>query len=331
MASKQTKALWRLSWLLGLPLLAVTVLFSAGVRFGDANRGPVLAFERDYLAWTGLPIAPAPETTAIAAAPMPPPPPAPAAVPTPPPPPPVPVATLPSTDAALPTADAAALAEAPIALPPLPTLPPPPPAPAPGSLEQQRAVPVTLRVKVLVDERLAGERGDWLSHVQRTIADASRIYRADFGIELTLAGVVRWPRALQGLGGNELHADLRSHGREGAHVLLGFVADRLDTPALAQGAPLDESALNGAYALVTDPGEAATADAPFLRGTLRALGHLMGAKHVGDAHSEAYRLGSWMSDAPAPGGRPPWIDMDNRTRILQRKSRPFEGEPEADR
>lgn len=375
-------ALLNLSWLIGLPLMVVLVLFGWGVHLGDVHRPRVARFERDYLAWTGLTPAPAlPGSTggaageaggaaeAVAEAEGPdvllgaPTPPAPAARTAPPrvttDVPDVTVTAGPRVDqaatpGAAPAGVAAADAVAPAAtgpgvgdVPPAPAPPqapgapppappgvatqpgmqapsppalgaPPPVPPGPPALSSL-GVPVVVRVKVLVDDRLAARDPDWMGLVQRTVEAASRAYRDSVGLELSLVGVVRWPTSLSGLGPVALFADLGHRQREGADVLLGLVAAPLGASAYALGAPPNPDAPNGARGLV---GAQPDAELPHLAGMLRSLGHLLGARSVG-VGTEAQRFGSWMGDTPLEPWRSPWIDEDNRRRILARKTRPF--------
>ena len=185
-------------------------------------------------------------------------------------------------------------------------------------------VPITIRVKVLVDERFAKANAEWISPVQRTMSAAANVYRDNFGIDLSLVGVVKWGDALAGQTADTVYEALRGSPREGADVLLGFLSDQLDAYGYLKSMIPADSPFNGAYGLVgTMPGS----DPPHLRGVLRSLGHLLGAQAVIDPKSEAYRLGSWMSDRPVIAGQAPWIDLDNRSRILQRKGRPYLPEP----
>jgi hypothetical protein len=181
-------------------------------------------------------------------------------------------------------------------------------------------IPIAVRVKILMDDRYANANPDWISYAQRTISAAAQTYRLNFGIDLRLAGVVQWPETLEGLDLDAMYQRLRRCPREGADVLLGFVADRLSANTYAKGNPIADGPFNGAHALVgITPGS----DPAHLRGVLRGIGHLLGAVEIADPNSEPYRLGSWMSDAPIMAERTPWIDLDNRQRILLHKSRPF--------
>ncbi len=181
-------------------------------------------------------------------------------------------------------------------------------------------VPTTVKVKVLVDQRYASANGDWISLVQRTMSAAAQLYRENFGIDISLVGVMKWDQTLAGMEVEAVYGDLRGRPREGADVLLGFVAERLSAYWYLKGTPPADSPFNGAYGLV---GTTANSDPPHLRGALRSIGHLLGAQGVIDPNSEAYRLGSWMSDGPVIPGRAPWIDLENRQRILSRKGRPY--------
>lgn len=187
---------------------------------------------------------------------------------------------------------------------------------------ERMAMPIRVRVKVLLDERLTAAHPDWLVRVQHELAEASDVYRMQLGITLSLVGVVSWSGARDGLAPAALFQDLRRHEREGADVVLGWLSVPLPLDAYGYGAPAPDSAYHGVRALV---GMAQEADGSYShrRGILRALGALLGALPVRADDSQAYRLASWMSEAPPPAGRPPWIDVDNRRRMLLRKGLPF--------
>jgi len=187
------------------------------------------------------------------------------------------------------------------------------------NLANLRAVPVTKQIKLLVADDYATSQSDWIAQTTRAVSTASRIYNTEFGIELRVVGVVRWLDALPDMTNEELLTNLKKHPKEGADMLLGIVDKQLGADSYSLGAPGRNSPYNGAYGLV---GRTATSEPAFLRGVLRSVGHLLGAEGVTDTQSEAYRLGSWMSDAREPADRQPWIDMPNRKRILLRKSLP---------
>ncbi len=193
--------------------------------------------------------------------------------------------------------------------------------PAPEeSLAANRGLPITVQVKALVDADYVAAHSDWLARVQQTVAEVSRIYRDNFGIDLNLVGLVRWPIAVAGQSIQVLHEDLVRRPREGADVLLGLLNRELDAEAYALGNRVTSATHNGAYGLAgLTPG----ARQVFLGGVLRSLGHLLGAVTVTDASSPAYQLGSWMGSAAGPEPQAYWIDPENRRRILERKTRPF--------
>jgi hypothetical protein len=180
-----------------------------------------------------------------------------------------------------------------------------------------------LRLKVLVDARIADQRADWIALVARTASEASKVYRHNFALELSLSGVVLWQDALDGLDGPALLRALRAHPREGADVVLGLVDRPLARADYELAAPAPQELENAVYALVG----ASQSELPHLPGMLRSLGHLLGAQAVVDPQSEAYRLGSFMRDAAPARDGAVWIDVDNRQRILERKTRPFRAEP----
>lgn len=189
-----------------------------------------------------------------------------------------------------------------------------------GSLRDLYELPVTIRVKVLADEAFVAHDTDWMANIQTVIAEVSRIYRNNFGIEVKLIGLGQWPLATTGRTAARLYADLTTRETEGADVLLGFVDRELDTQAymLSNSA---ESVANKRFSLVGKTG--GSNHSPFLKGTLRSLGHLLGAREVEDVNSPEYQLGSWMSAKPLPDRQSPWIGAENRKRILQNKIRPF--------
>jgi hypothetical protein len=324
-ANRRIRKLWVLVLTVAL-VASITGTICWGIYLGDRYREPVLSFERDFLGMkiaAGLPLAPAPsvrpaqplpsrqrlpgDRTAPAAAASPPP-----AAAAPPPaasPPPAAAASAPSTPGRpVPETD------------PDRFRPPPTPPTAAADPTVSFNVPITVRAKVLVDERYANANVDWISLVQRTMSAAAHVYRDNFGIDISLIGVVKWNDALEGLTIDALHANLYRHPREGADVLLGFVADQLNAYGYIKSAPPVDSPLNGAYGLVgVTPGS----EPAHLRGVLRSIGHLLGAQAVIDPNSEAYRFGSWMSVGPVIPGRGPWIDLENRKRILQHKGRPY--------
>ena len=57
----------------------------------------------------------------------------------------------------------------------------------------------------------------------------------------------------------------------------------------------------------------------FHRPLLRSLAASFGAEPIRDRSSAAWRGGSFMSDAPVSADTPPWIDPDNRSRVLRNK------------
>jgi len=210
--------------------------------------------------------------------------------------------------------------------PPLPVEPPPAPAvvvppvsPRPVAspdtfLADSFELPIVINVKVLVDSEIAGAHTDWIGRAQRTIGEASRVYRENFGINLRIVGVSRWPVATVGRSANQLNEELRSSPRERADILIAFVDRALGPEASALGAVEGESGHNGSYGLVGRAGDSAD---PFLAGTLRTVGYLLGAD------GKEAETASWMSSLSVSGGQRPWIDPDNRRRILTRKVKPF--------
>ncbi|MFV8752049.1 hypothetical protein ACNOYE_16000 [Nannocystaceae bacterium ST9] len=66
----------------------------------------------------------------------------------------------------------------------------------------------------------------------------------------------------------------------------------------------------------------------FHRPLLRSLAASFGAEPIRERESPAWRGGSFMSDAAVSADTPPWIDPDNRTRVLRNKwTRPVGSTP----
>jgi hypothetical protein len=188
-----------------------------------------------------------------------------------------------------------------------------------SDLQNLRQVPVVKQVKVLVADAYAASHSDWITQAIETILSASRIFSTEFGIDLRVTGVVKWSDVSPAMDNDALLMNLKKHDREGADILLGFVGQDLGRDAYSKGAPSINSPYHGAYGLV---GLSDGSEGPFLKGVLRSVGHMFGAEEITDTTSEAYRLGSWMSDARQSTGQSPWIDAMNRKRILVHKSLP---------
>jgi hypothetical protein len=314
------KSYLNLTWKIGFAAL-LCGLVGWGIYLGDQHRSAVLGFERDYLGIKPStleaeslvpPVMPLPNNQIAQASPPASPPQTvvlPSASP-------LPAqdwkpAQLPQQNALPETKNFATAFEA-VSTPPSAVVPRDPM----GSL----TVPIAIRAKVLVDDRFANANPDWISYVQRTMSAAAQTFRLNFGIDLLLVGVGRWPDTLDGLDVDALYARLRHSRREGADILLGFVADRLGAYGYSKGRSTEDSPFNSAYGLV---GMTPGSDPIHLRGVLRSIGYLLGATDVADPNSESYRLGSWMSESPVMTGRTFWIDLDNRSRILASKSKPF--------
>lgn len=329
MATKRRNILILVS-AIGLPTLVAIGLFGFGLSIGDEHRAEVIDFEERFLGMSapenvGAPNVPPPPTLPRAnVAPTPPPtlPP-----PTQPPPeperPPIDAGTAkPGTDAAVPAS--ALVGEAPPNVPgavaPLAPISPIPPV---GDVP---AVTVAVRIKVLVDERYVRAEPRWLSVVQQTVAEASRAYQQRVGIELVLQGIVRWPRALEGMPAPGLLADLQSHQREGADILIGVLGVPLEPVARATAAPAPSGPRNGAYAVA---GVGAQTELPHLRGVLWGVGRLLGARPLSADAADEVSLGSWMGDGPSPADGRPWLDLENIQRIHARRGHPFEAPTDA--
>jgi hypothetical protein len=216
--------------------------------------------------------------------------------------------------------------------PPEPAKPEPVPAPTEvvpepkvdpleGVLSSRLGVPVTIGVKVLVDDALVEQHPDWIDYVQRTLSAASSIYEKQFGVTLELTSVGRWGVPTAGLSSGELLEDVESRPREKAQLVLGFTGRPLDDRTSGKAyTPAEDGPYNGSAAVVY---ARAGRHSAHVRGLLHELGHLFGALDVTDRSAPAYRSGSWMSYAPVAPGQAPWIDPANRARILERKDKPF--------
>lgn len=181
----------------------------------------------------------------------------------------------------------------------------------------QLAMPITIRAKVLVDERFVFSHPDWLREVQSAVARASSAMRLAVRVDVELMGVLRFAEPLDGTPGEGIRQQLLRHPLEGADVLLAFV----EQPGLGELclAPEPQSLFNRQYGAV-----APDASGNYLGGTLRCLSALFGAEPVTDEASVGYRLGSWMRPGSSPAeGKAPWLDPGNRMRILRRKALPF--------
>lgn len=182
----------------------------------------------------------------------------------------------------------------------------------------QGSPPEVRRIKVMVDEAYVDTHPNWISEVMRTIGELSKIYRLEFGIQFELIGVVSWSDVFPYMGDSELLFNLYHHATEGADIVLGFinrsVAVETHEKALSESR---EQPLH-AFGLV---GVDSRFNLVFLPSALRSLGIIYGAKNVVDTSSEAYRLGSWMSQTTVRSDRPLWIDLTNKRRILEHKVR----------
>ncbi len=209
---------------------------------------------------------------------------------------------------------------------PLPVEPPAPPVapqvdPLDGPLAGRLGVPVTVEVKVLVDDVLIEQHPDWIDYVQRTISEASSIYGKQFGITLELASVGRWGVPTAGMSSGELLDDVESRPREAAALVVGFTGRPLDDRTSGKAfTPPEDGPYNGSAAVVYSTRQHGNAH---VRGLLHELGHLFGALDITDPSAPGYQSGSWMSYAPVAPDHAPWVDPENRARVLARKDKPF--------
>lgn len=180
-------------------------------------------------------------------------------------------------------------------------------------------IPVTVRVKIVVDDRYARTHSDWLSRVQRTVALAAAAYRKAVQVDLQLAGVVRFMEPLDGLDNAALRRMLRRHPREGADLVLGLVDRALDPQACKELRPSADT--HRVYGLV---GLSPLSGADHLQDSLRCVGQLLGAAVITEPTQGAFQSGSWMRSLPLAGKTSkPWLDGQSRARIMSRKSLTF--------
>jgi hypothetical protein len=332
MTAKRIKAIGKLLFLFGTPLAIVVGLFSLGVYYGAEHRHTIASFERD---WLGLDVevpdppeetaqgedvapdeAPAPDTgkgdDVRTADP--------------------PSEPRPQDEGSAETPEPVPDdPESPDAVDVEPTLPPEPQAEVPvlgGDLAQRLALPVTVQVKVLVDPELIEQQPAWIDHVQRTLSRASQVYQEQFGISLELAAVGKWPVATAGMDVDELLQDISNRPREGADILLGLTNRPQEGSTTGRGeTPAADDPFNGAYGVVYAVPQQ---DNPHLRTLLHEVSHMFGALDVTEPSDAAWQAASWMSYAPVRPTQTPWIDAENRRRVLDRKDKPFRPEPEDD-
>ena len=315
----RVKAVGKLLLLFGTPLLVVLGLFGSGVYVGNLYRHGITSFEKE---WLGLDIEVAPphgsegdaskkdDTAKKDDAPE--------------------KDDAPKKDVA-PEQHPAKDTPAPTPQPPAvvePTPEPAPPAPVEpqvdpldDALTSRMGVPVTVGVKVLVDDALIEQHADWIDYVQRTVSQASSIYDKQFGVTLELVSVGRWGVPTEGMSSGELLEDVESRPREAAQLVLGLTGRPLDDRTSGKAfTPDAEGPYNGSAAVVYAQKQRRN---EHVRGVLHELGHLFGALDITDPAAPGYKSGSWMSYAPVAPDQAPWIDPENRARVLARKDKPF--------
>lgn len=200
-----------------------------------------------------------------------------------------------------------------------------PPAVPPAATDSvSMGLPVRVTVKVLVDRELIATEADWIAYVQRLVSRASAVYEHNFGIELALYGVSTWDVATRGVRAEALLEDVRARPREGAQLLIGLTSRPYDADIAGQGdLPGADSPINGAYAVVY---AARHHDVPHLMTMLHEIGHIFGALDIPEGHAETARA-SFMNARLVGETTSPWIDPDNRRRIIARKALPFAPSP----
>lgn len=187
--------------------------------------------------------------------------------------------------------------------------------PAPEELREAFGAERIVELKILVDPALLTTRTDWLDYVQTLVEASSLSFERLFGIELRLHGVVVWEAV--GADPELLLEDLASHEREGADVIVGLVARPRPSGFTA---PRWQGTENGGHALVFANVEH---EDRYYRGLLAGLAQLFGAEPVNDPQSPAALRGSFMSGAEVEADAPPWIDPKNREVVIANKQRDF--------
>ena len=333
---KRVKAVGKLLLLFGTPLLVVLGLFGFGVYVGDLYRHGITSFEKE---WLGLDVEVAPphgeegqtdegkkdeppkkkddtskdDTPEKTDDP-------PEAKP------PEPVVQPQPEPAVQPQPAPRAPEVQPQPAPPAPEAQPQPEPqaqvdPLDDALTSRLGVPVSVGVKVLVDDELIEQHPDWIDYVQRTVSRASSIYEKQFGVSLELVSVGRWGVPTDGMSSDELLEDVEARPREAAQIVVGLTGRPLDDRTAGKAFTPDvDNPYNGSAAVVyAHRGQ----HNEHVRGLLHELGHLFGALDITDPTDPGYQSGSWMSYAPVQAGLAQWIDPDNRARILARKDKPF--------
>jgi len=342
MNRKRILATAKLVLLFGTPAALILGLFSCGVYCGVQNREGITRFEQNWLGFdvevgevpSGSDSAKGPtpsgevpdpgSPTSVQPSPEPSPEPGPGpgpgstdVTPTEPRPSQLPVESSPTGAVALP-AEPGGVGRVPAPLAPIETRVDPLEEPDRSRL----GIPKVVRVKVLVDQSFIDTGEDWISRVQRSVSRASPVFEEQFGIRLDLWAVGRWSVASQGMGAPDLLADLQLRPREGADILLGFTDREHDGSRVPGVGP--EDPFNGAYAVVyANPRHRES----HLRTLLHEITRLLGALEVTDSQSPEWKAGSWMSYAPVVESQAPWIDAENRRRVLEGKERPFAPPP----
>jgi len=170
---------------------------------------------------------------------------------------------------------------------------------------------------------------------QRLVVGASDSFEVLFGVELRLQGALVWtpdPTADPA----SLLADLEARERHGADLVIGLLARSRPDDWAPETEPKDPALvgrdsdrIGGSSALVFAD---LARNERYYQSFMRTLAGLLGATPVTDPSSEAWLRGSFMRDAPPnPGSRDqaaaPWLDAQNRTRVITTKHRRFRGEP----
>lgn len=187
--------------------------------------------------------------------------------------------------------------------------------PLEGDAQGRLSFPTTITVAVLVDQGLVADLDGWIDLAQHTVRQASRVYEAQFGIELELVEVARWNLASAGMSEPQLGDDLRQQTRIGADIVLGLTQRAKGRRLVgAVDVPVSDDDDNASFAVVYPMNGQPS---PYLRPTLRAIAMALGAQPSSESLS-------WMGSATKVDPElVPWIGPANRRKVLERKDKPF--------
>lgn len=322
MTQSRTKALLKLSLLLGIPLLIMFLLFCSGVYLGVRYQVPILRFERDWLKLdVVVPDVPIPTTDDVKDVKSDPP---------------TPISTV-NEETSPPVVIAASKEEKPEepiekeekqtpavehttapkhelrAAKPVPltlTLP----EPLPSELNAVRVRPLNLKVQALVDPTIVATNPDWITEIQQTLTWASQIFESQFGISLEIYGIMQWSGINDEMTREDLLAKIQPKIAEEADLVLAFHAREREYQQQADGVNGTAKAASSAVVFAQSDSQA-----PYLRSLLYELSALLGASPITQNDSEEFQAGSWMTVAQFSDRQPLWMDASNRRHILEHK------------